>query len=364
MKKFDVTHAPTLLAPMLRDAQAMRDASFASAADIDTAMKLGAGHPAGPFEYAATLTPAELAAIGHIGEPQERTEVHTADALDAWAGPIGVVGTGQMASGIVECIATSGTSVIVLSRSVASSERVRSIMGRSLERAQSKARITAEDAAAALAAVTFTSDVNDLAATQLVIEAVAENLDLKHEIMGQLDAVLRRDAVIATNTSSFRIAELRGDIASEREVIALHFFNPAPAMRLLEIVTPTPSSPTASSALAFARTIGKTAVTCRDERGFIVNRLLIPYLNDAVACIDGGAEPTAVDDAVKAQVGHPMGPLALIDLIGVDVTIATLTSLHEATGDPRMTPRPALTTLLAAGHLGRKSGRGFYTYDR
>jgi 3-hydroxybutyryl-CoA dehydrogenase len=348
---------------MVRDAEEMLEAHFARASDIDTAMRLGAGHPKGPFAYAASLHGDERRSVGDIAPPDEASADDVHDALEAWTGPVGVVGTGQMASGIVECIAKAGVAVIVLSRSEASSERVRSIVGRSLEKSAARGRISADDAAAAQSAITFTRDVADLAASQLVIEAVAEDLSDKHEVVAALHAVLKTDAVIATNTSSFTVEEVRGTLAPGRDIIALHFFNPAPAMKLLEIVTGSSDFPLTSKAIAFAQMIGKTPVTCGDERGFIVNRLLIPYLNDAVALVGEGIPADVVDAAVKEQAHHPMGPLALVDLIGIDVTIAALHSLHEATGDRRMVPHSELTDLLASRRLGRKSGHGFFSYD-
>lgn len=373
------TKASALLGNLLRDAVEMANSGFASVADIDTAMKLGAGHPQGAFAYLATLPDDDLPT--GLGSPSANpagtaagASVYPTGATNAgWSGPVGVLGTGHMAAGIVECVARAGRQVKVLSRRDESSVRLMDQVGSSLDRAIARGRLDAEAKGEAIARIGCTTRAADLAECPLVIEAVAEALDVKRSLLRTLDEVLPPMGVIATNTSSYRVAEVGQEIAQRRPVIALHFFNPAPAMKLVEIVVPAAkdraepvdrmAGEVSSAAAAFVRELGKVPVTCGDERGFIVNRLLIPYLNDAVAEVERGVDPAVVDLIMQEQAAHPMGPLALIDLIGVDVTVAALNAIHESVRTARTAPRQALLGLFDRGELGRKTGRGFFNYD-
>ena len=214
--------------------------------------------------------------------------------------------------------------------------------------------------------VSVTEDPADLADADVVIEAVAEDLDVKAAVVSRLDSSLPSTVPLATNTSSFRVADLRVFVSGPRPVLALHFFNPAQVMRLVEVVVPDDvlsADDLRSTATAWARDLGKTPITCADSRGFVVNRLLIPFLNDAVRLHEEGRTADEVDDLLKTGAGHPMGPLALIDLIGVDVTIAALESMAAVEDDPRLSPASTLHGLAATGRLGRKTGAGFHNYS-
>ena len=355
-----------VLSGLLRDAVLLVQRGTATPADIDTAMRLGAGHPAGPFEVLAVLAAADRDALGL--PPGSSTVTGTVDVPAAhrtWSGPVGVVGTGHMAGGIVEAIARSGRPVRVLARSESSGAGLLGRLARSLDRAVSRGRLGEAGRADILARVSVVGDPAELADVDVVVEAVAEDLDVKAAVVARVDAALPPSVPLATNTSSFRVADLRPHVASERPVLALHFFNPAPVMKLVEVVVPddvAQADELRATAAAWVRDLGKTPVACSDSRGFVVNRLLIPFLNDAVRLLVDGRSVDEVDDLVRTGAGHPMGPLALIDLIGVDVTVAALESMAAVEDDPRIRPAPPLLELASAGRLGRKSGAGFHTY--
>ena len=342
-----------VLSGLLRDAVLLVERGTATPADVDTAMRLGAGHPAGPFEVLATLPEEER--LG-LFLPAAGPPAPAPDGGRAWTGPVGVVGTGHMASGITEAVARSGRPVRVLARTAASGDRLRERLSASLDRAVSRGKLDATGRDDVLARVSVTTEPADLADADVVVEAVAEDLDVKAEVVARLDAVLPPSLPLATNTSSFRVADLRPFAPSGRPVLALHFFNPAQVMKLVEVVAP---EELRGPAAAWARDLGKTPVTCADSRGFVVNRLLVPFLNDAVRLHETGV---LVDELLTSGAGHPMGPLALIDLIGVDVTVAALESMAAVEDDPRLSPARTLRELVAAGRLGRKTGAGFATY--
>ncbi|SFU07685.1 3-hydroxybutyryl-CoA dehydrogenase [Geodermatophilus amargosae] len=356
-----------VLSGLLRDAVLLAGRGTASQADVDIAMRLGAGHPAGPFEVLASLDPDRRNSLGLPGAlPEAPASGPTAaPADDGWTGPVGVLGTGHMAGGIVEAVARSGRPVRVLSRSEASGARLLGTLGKSLDRAVSRGRLDEAARAEVLGRVSVTHDAADLAGSDVVVEAVAEDLAVKAAVLGAVDAALPPSLPLATNTSSFRVGDLRPSVTSGRPVLALHFFNPAQVMQLVEVVVPDDVPDAAglrTTAGAWARDLGKTPVTCADSRGFVVNRLLIPFLNDAVRLHEQGTPAEDVDDLLRTGAGHPMGPLALVDLIGVDVTVAALESMAAVEDDPRIRPAAALTDLLAAGRLGRKTGAGFHSY--
>ncbi|MFB4295162.1 3-hydroxyacyl-CoA dehydrogenase NAD-binding domain-containing protein [Actinomadura sp. NTSP31] len=354
--------ALSLAAGLLRDAVAMAGSRFAAPDDIDTAMRLGAGHPVGPLALLRELGP-EVRHRGGLPEPPgPGTALVAEDAgQDAPDHPVGIAGTGTMATGIAEALVRAGVPTTVLGRSQASVERLRIAVAASLEAAVAKGRLAQGERRRALDALTVTTEPGDLTGCGHVIEAVAEQADAKRELLARLDAVLPDAAVLATNTSSLTVGELRAGLPAGRTVIALHFFNPARAMKLVEVVGEDETA--VSAARAWAHRIGKVPVRCGDQRGFIVNRLLIPFLNDAVRLLDAGAFTAAEADALmRDALGHPMGPFELIDLIGTDVTAAAQTSLHEAFGEPRLSPADGLLRLASEGHLGRKSGRGFHDH--
>jgi 3-hydroxybutyryl-CoA dehydrogenase len=355
-----------LRAGMLADAVAMHRRDGVAPGVLDLAMHHGAGHPDGPFAVIDALTP-ERRSFLTGSEAATPTGTDASDRPDTvgWTGTVGVLGTGLMASGIVEVIARSGRPVVVLGRSESSLDGLRARIRTSTDRAVAKGRLDADDAAAIHGRIRTTVDDAALAVAEVVIEAVAEDLAVKQALVARLDTALPADVPMATNTSSYRVADVCAPVDAGRPTLALHFFNPAPAMKLLEIALPDDADRgLAAVAAAWGRDLGKVVVEAADRRGFIVNRLLIPYLNDAAHAVAAGADPRAVDTLMTAEASHPMGPLALIDLIGLDVTAAALASMAEAEPDPRLVPAPPLVDLIARGRLGRKSGAGFHEYTQ
>lgn len=357
-----------LQAGLLRDAVAMSKRDRLTPAVIDLAMRHGAGYRNGPFAAIRDL-PAErrdvLVAAGdeHAAVPVDSADSQPLDSEHAWRGDVGVVGTGLMAAGIVEVIARSGRAVTVLGRSQSSLDALRARVTKSTDRAVAKGKLDAETAGSVHARIRGALNDAELAEAGLVIEAVTENLDIKQALAERIDAALPANVPLATNTSSYRVAEVCARVDPARPILALHFFNPAPLMTLLEIALPKGADRSlADTASRWGRDLGKVVVEAADRRGFIVNRLLIPYLNDASRACQAGAPARVVDDLMTNEAGHPMGPLALIDLIGLDVTVATLSSMAEAESDPRLAPSELLVDLVSEGRLGRKSGVGFHQY--
>jgi 3-hydroxybutyryl-CoA dehydrogenase len=397
--------ANLLLFPYLNAATRMYDQGFASREDIDAAMQLGCGHPMGPlalldligldssYEICEALwrqfrddqdAPAPLlkqyVVAGYLGrktgrgfyqyEAAESSKVIDAAGAGASDTPsavntIGVVGTGLMASGIAEVAAKAGNEVILRGRSEASIKRAKAAVEKSLGRAVSKGKIEQSGADEILGRITTTLEFSDLAEVDIVIEGVAEDLAVKTEIFKELDAAVKPDAILASTTSSLPIVDLAAVTSRPDRVVGLHFFNPAPIMKLVEVVrTVATASEVEESATAWTREIGKHPVRCRDRAGFIVNFLLFPYLNDAVRMHEEGySTPQDIDAAMKLGCGHPMGPFALMDIVGLDVTYAILNSLHEEFRERRYAPAPLLEHMVRAGYLGRKTGRGFYDYS-
>jgi len=355
-----------VLSGLLRDAALLVQRGTATPGDVDTAMRLGAGHPAGPFEVLEALGQEQRDALGFALPDRPDDGGIDATGSAAWTGPVGVVGTGHMAGGIVEAVARSGRAVLVLARSTRSGDRLREKLAGSLDRSVARGRLDDATRDDVLGRVTLTLDPADLAVTDVVVEAVAEDLDVKAGVVSRLDAALPVTVPVATNTSSFRVSDLRSFVAGPRPVLALHFFNPAQVMKLVEVVVPddvADAEALRATATAWARDIGKTPITCADSRGFVVNRLLIPFLNDAVRLHESGVPVEEVDELLTQGAGHPMGPLALIDLIGLDVTVAALESMAAVEDDPRLSPARTLHELVAAGRLGRKTGAGFHSYQ-
>lgn len=279
---------------------------------------------------------------------------------------IGVVGCGQMGAGIAEISVLAGYQVIIYARNEDLRPACRSRVQQSLARATSRGKLNAAEADAALARLRGTAHLADLAAADLVIECVAEDLALKHSIFRSLDDILHPAAIIASNTSSLSISQIAQVTRRADKVLGMHFFNPVPVMRLLELVRGLDTSDeTMAQARKVGAYLGKITITAPDSPGFIVNRLLIPYIVEAIrAYADGLGEVATVDNSVKLGVGHPLGPLALADLIGLDVTLAIADVLHSASGDPYFKAPPLLRRMVAVGQLGRKAGRGFYDYRK
>jgi 3-hydroxybutyryl-CoA dehydrogenase len=277
---------------------------------------------------------------------------------------VGVVGLGTMGAGIAQVSVQSGFETVGREVSAELGERGRATIERYLARGVEKGRLSADERDAAAARLTPTTELSDLADCDLVIEAALEELDLKREIFGELDRVTRPDAVLATNTSALSVSEIAEATSRPERVVGMHFFNPAPVLPLVEIVRARESSDAAvDAAYAWAERAGKQPVRCNDTPGFIVNRILIPLLNDCVRVLDEAeVRPEEMDKAMTNGAGWPMGPCALIDLIGVDVHVHASEALHGKLGEPRMAPPERLVQMQQDGKLGRKSGAGFYTY--
>jgi 3-hydroxybutyryl-CoA dehydrogenase len=280
-------------------------------------------------------------------------------------GHVGVVGCGLMGSGIAEVVARAGIAVSVLEPTEELLARGRERIEASTRRAVERGKLDASERDAVLGRIRTTTDVADFASAEVVVEAATEDREQKLAIFRSLDGVVQPDTVLASNTSSIPIATLASVTGRPDKVIGLHFFNPPPVMDLIEV---TPSLMTSDDTLGFARAfgerLGKTTVLARDEAGFIVNRLLIPYLCAAVRLLDSGfATREDIDASIALGLHHPMGPLKLADLIGLDTVLQIAEVLFEEFGEPAYAPPPRLRRLVAAGRLGRKSGTGFYEYD-
>jgi 3-hydroxybutyryl-CoA dehydrogenase len=277
---------------------------------------------------------------------------------------VGVVGLGTMGAGIAQISVQSGFETVGREVSDELAERGRATIERYLGRGVEKGRLSEADRDAAVGRLMLTTDLADLADCDLVIEAVLEELDLKRELFAELDRVTRPDAILATNTSALSVSEIA--VATERpqRVVGMHFFNPAPVLPLVEIVRGRESSDEAiDAAYGWAEHAGKQPVRCNDTPGFIVNRILIPLLNDCVRVLDeAGVVPEEMDKAMTNGAGWPMGPCALIDLIGIDVHVHASEALHGKLGEERMAPPDRLVRMHEEGALGRKTGRGFYEY--
>jgi 3-hydroxybutyryl-CoA dehydrogenase len=278
---------------------------------------------------------------------------------------LGVVGAGAMGAGIIEVAAKAGVTVVARDISPEAVEagqgRVEGSMAKAVERG--KLDEAARDAAVAL--ITWTTELADLAACDLVIEAAPEILELKKEIFAELDGILGADAIIATNTSSYPIIEVAMSTDRADKVVGMHFFNPATVMKLVEVIsTQRTADATKDAAAAFAtEVLGKRVVHCKDRAGFVVNMLLVPFLCQAMRMYEAGhASAEDIDEAMKLGAGHPMGPLTLSDMIGLDVMLWTAESLYDEYNEAFYAPPPLLRRMVTAGHLGRKTGRGFYTY--
>lgn len=269
-----------------------------------------------------------------------------------------------MGSGIVEVAAKSGFDVVLKSRSQESADATVAGVTKSLNRQVDKGRLDADERDATLARITATANINHLADCDLVIESVIEDLSIKKTLFFELDAVVAPGAILATNTSTLPVVDLAVQTQRPDRVCGVHFFNPAPMMSLVEIVRPlTVSNDTIAEVRGFVDACGKTAVEVKDRAGFIVNALLFPYLNNAIRMLENGTASTEdIDAAMKGGCNFPMGPLALLDLVGLDTSLSILDALYDEFRDPNYAAVPVLRRMVAAGHLGRKSGKGFYDY--
>ncbi|MEV5319188.1 3-hydroxybutyryl-CoA dehydrogenase [Streptomyces sp. NPDC052687] len=402
--------ADGLLFGYLNQAAAMYEAKYASREDIDAAMKLGCGLPMGPLELldligidtARTVLEAmyaesqdrlhapapilrQLSEAGLTGRKAGRgfytyeapgSAAVVRDALTPLEGgpavpgrpvrSVGVAGSGTMASGIAEVFAKAGHEVVLAARSEEKAAAAKARIGKSLARSVDKGRITAEAAAAALERIVPAGSYDAFADVDLAVEAVAEDLEVKRQLFTALDKVCKPGAILATTTSSLPVVACARATSRPQDVIGMHFFNPAPAMKLVEVVR---TVLTADDVHATVREvcvrIRKHAVDCGDRAGFIVNALLFPYLNNAIKMVqDHYASLDDIDAAMKLGGGYPMGPFELLDVVGLDVSLAIERVLHREFREPGLAPAPLLEHLVAAGCLGRKTGRGFREHAR
>ncbi|MBL3666320.1 3-hydroxyacyl-CoA dehydrogenase family protein [Streptomyces sp. M2CJ-2] len=400
--------ADGLLFGYLNQAATMYEAHYASREDIDAAMRLGCGLPMGPLalldligvDTARTVLEAmyaeshdrlhapapilrQLSEAGLTGRKAGRgfytyeepgSAVVVRDALTPLAGgspvagrpvrSVGVAGSGTMASGIAEVFAKAGYEVVLAARSDEKAQGAKARIGKSLARSVDKGRMTAEAAAQTLERVRPTGTYDDFADVDLAVEAVAEELEVKQQLFAALDKVCKPGAVLATTTSSLPVIACARATSRPQDVIGMHFFNPAPAMKLVEVVrTVLTADDVHATVHEVCRAIRKHAVDCGDRAGFIVNALLFPYLNNAVKMVqEHYASLDEIDAAMKLGGGYPMGPFELLDVVGLDVSLAIEKVLHREFRDPGLAPAPLLEHLVAAGCLGRKTGRGFREY--
>ncbi|MFY0406282.1 3-hydroxyacyl-CoA dehydrogenase family protein [Solicola sp. PLA-1-18] len=397
--------ANSLLFGYLNHAASMYESRYASREDIDAAMRFGCGYPMGPlalldligldtaFEILETMyrqgrdrlhAPApvlkQMVTAGLLGRKSGRgfytydeagsptvvgdDETPSADdapQLRRGVRTVGVVGTGTMASGIVEVFAKAGHDVVYVGRSQDKLDAVRARITASLDRAVSKGRLDETGRDAVLARLSGSTSREDLADVDLVVEAVAEDLQVKLDLFGDLDRICKQGAILATTTSSLPVIECAAATTRPGDVVGMHFFNPAPVMKLVEVVSTVATTPDVTETTqALCAAIGKVAVSCGDRAGFIVNALLFPYLNDAVRMLEAHyATADDIDVAMKQGCRLPMGPFELLDVVGNDVSLAIQRTLFSEFREPGWAPAPLLEHLVTAGYLGRKTGRGF-----
>jgi 3-hydroxybutyryl-CoA dehydrogenase len=279
---------------------------------------------------------------------------------------LGIVGSGIMGSGIAEVAAKAGVTVVLRSRKQETADAMVAALGKSLAKQVSRGKLDEADAEAINGRVSATADLDALADCDLVVESVVEDLDIKKQLFVELDRIVKDGAILATNTSTLPVVEMAVETGRPERVCGIHFFNPAPAMSLVEVIrTLVSSDETIAEAVAFAEACGKGPVVVEDRAGFIVNALLFPYLNNAVRMLENRtASREDIDSAMQGGCNFPMGPLALLDLVGLDTSLAILDALYTEFRDPNYSAVPLLRRMVAAGHLGRKSGQGFYDYAK
>jgi 3-hydroxybutyryl-CoA dehydrogenase len=393
-----------LVLPYLNHATRMYESGYASRADVDAAMRFGCGYPEGPLTVIDRIgvdvvrdrlakrfaesgdelhRPAALLdrmveegrtgveagrgfytyAEGALAADDETPSADDAPQLRHEIATVGVVGTGTMASGIVEVFAKAGYDVVFVGRTEDKLAGVRTGIEKSLDRAISKGRLDESAKAEVLGRLTGATSREALADVDLVVEAIAEDLAVKTELFADLDRICKEGAILATTTSSLPIRECAAATKRPEWVIGMHFFNPAPVMKLVEVVTtPETLAEVDETTRALCAKVGKVAVSCGDRAGFIVNCLLFPYLNDAVLLAESGTDLTEIDEAIKAEANYPMGPFQLLDVVGNDVSLAIQEELLREFGEPGFEPAATLKQKVADGELGRKTGKGFHDY--
>ncbi|EYS88293.1 3-hydroxybutyryl-CoA dehydrogenase [Cupriavidus sp. SK-4] len=277
---------------------------------------------------------------------------------------IGIVGAGTMGSGIAQALSVCGHEVALVDVSQRAVERGLATITGSMERLVKRGKLAEADTAAALSRIRTSGELAALSDCDLIVEAASERLDLKLELFASLDALARPDAILASNTSSISITRLAAATCRPAQVVGLHFFNPVPVMALVEIICGLQTSDETYQAVAdLVAAIGKTAVPVKNSPGFVVNRMLCPMINEAIFALgEGLASAAEIDDAMKLGANHPIGPLALCDMIGLDIELAVMQVLFESFKDPKYRPAPLLVEMVEAGYLGRKTGRGFFRY--
>lgn len=386
----DARVARDLLLPYLNHAATMYQSGYATAADIDAAMRFGCGYPTGPLTFIDEIGLGTV--VDALGDLYERTgdPLHNAaqvlvnmassgesfgEVIAAGADEadpelhhdfrtVGVVGTGTMATGIAEVFAKAGYDVVYVGRTDEKTDAVHSRIFRNLDKAMSRGKLDEDGKSSVIEKLTGSTEREALADADIVVEAIAEDLPVKQDLFASLDKICKSGAVLATTTSSLSIQACADATSRPQDVIGMHFFNPATAMKLVEVVTTAAtSSNVAESVHALCWQVGKHPVSCSDRAGFIANALLFPYLNDAVSWHEDHDMGLGDIDRVIKETGLPMGPFELLDVVGADVSLAIQRSLVGAFGHAGWEPAPMLVDMVERGRMGRKTGAGFHDYE-